>query len=551
MNLANLAISGLQVAQNRLQTAGHNINNAATPGYNRQSVVVGTASARHTGAGWVGMGVQGYTVSRAYDNFLYRQLLNAQNQEAALTSYRDEITQINNLFSDRTVGIHPALQQFFDGLQAVASAPADPAARQELLGRAASLAGQLNDADAFFQAQRGHINTQITTTVEQVNSLLNRVHDLNQQIITARGASGEHQPNDLLDKRDQLLAELGELIDVNVLDQDGSVSLTIGNGQVLLGGNTVFPLHAVASKTDPSRLVLAHSAPASGGQIKAVALKETAIKGGKLGGLLRYRSEALDALQSDLGRLATSLALSLNQQHQAGYDAGGNPGQVFFDIGSPKVNALDANQTAVLQVEFAQPAANQQLALTGHDYIVQYDGQTYTLINAQTEAVVAQSNQANFEADGLLFSINGNAQAGDAWSVQPTRGLASSFKLALQQADHIAAAETPVGDSDGGNALKLAQLQNQKVLAGGTASFNESFSQIINKTGVLTQQNATALEAQHALVRQNYAAQQAVSGVNIDEELAMLDRYQEQYRAAARLIDVSASLFDTLLTLGR
>src|SRR5690625_2300348 len=111
MNLANLAISDLQVAQNRLQTAGHNINNAATPGYNRQSVVVGTASARHTGAGWVGMGVQGYTVSRAYDNFLYRQLLNAQNQEAALTSYRDEITRseerrVGKQRNDRGVKCH-------------------------------------------------------------------------------------------------------------------------------------------------------------------------------------------------------------------------------------------------------------------------------------------------------------------------------------------------------------------------------------------------------------------------------------------------------------
>src|SRR5699024_556955 len=134
-----------------------------------------------------------------------------------------------NLFSDRTVGIHPAIQHFFDGLQAVASAPADPAARQELLGRASSLAGQLNDADAFLQAQRSHINTQITTAVEQVNSFLQQIHGLNREIITARAANANHQPNDLLDKRDQLLAELGELIDVTVLEQDGSVSLTVGN----------------------------------------------------------------------------------------------------------------------------------------------------------------------------------------------------------------------------------------------------------------------------------------------------------------------------------
>jgi flagellar hook-associated protein 1 FlgK len=80
-------------------------------------------------------------------------------------------------------------------------------------------------------------------------------------------------------------------------------------------------------------------------------------------------------------------------------------------------------------------------------------------------------------------------------------------------------------------------------------SLNEAFSQIVNRVGVLTQQNTTSVNAQKTLVDQNYAAQQGFSGVNLNEEYVNLDRYQEQFRAASRLIDVSSQLFDTLLSL--
>lgn len=138
MNLANLGITGLYAAQKRMQVTGHNINNIDTPGYNRQSVLVETAGSVGGSAGYYGRGVQVVTVQRSYDNFLYQQLVRSQTAGAALVSYGTEIAQLDNLFSDRTVGVSPALQNFFDGLEAVASQPADPSARQELLGRAES-----------------------------------------------------------------------------------------------------------------------------------------------------------------------------------------------------------------------------------------------------------------------------------------------------------------------------------------------------------------------------------------------------------------------------
>ncbi|HUH88893.1 MAG TPA: flagellar hook-associated protein FlgK [Pusillimonas sp.] len=546
MNLANLGLSGLAAATARLQTTGHNINNADTDGYNRQSVVVSTAGGRNMGYGFIGQGVRTDSIERSYNNFLYRQLVNAQTTGASLVTYGNEITQVNNLFGDRTVGVSPALQKFFDGIQAVASAPADPAARQELLGRASSLVGQINDANAFLDSQRQNINTQVSTVVTQINSYVEQVRDLNHQIVVAKASSSGQPPNDLLDQREQVVSELSQLAGVRIIEQDGSFNITIGNGQVLLGGATVFPLVAVPSASDPTRTAVAYSAPSGAGQTTLIELSDKSIGGGSLGGLLKYRSEALDSVQNDLGRLAMGLAMAVNEIHQGGYDINGNPGVQFFTVGDPKVTASVGNKgTGVVAATVADSKQ-----LTAQDYRVEFDGVDYKISSVPSGSLVFQGNTLPASFEGVEFNIDsGSPVAGDSWFIQPTRHAAGNLKLALDSASQIAAAGSNTGQADGDNALLLAALQTTKTLGNGSMSFNEAYSQIVNQVGVMTQQNGTAAKAQATLIQQNYAAQQAVSGVNLNEEYVKLERYQEQFRAASRLIDVSSTLFDTLLSL--
>lgn len=546
MNLAHLGLSGINAAQNRLQTAGHNINNASTEGFNRQGVLSATAGATSTSAGYIGRGVQAVTVQRAYDGFLFRQLVNAQTTGASIATYGAEITQINNLFADPTVGITPALQKFFDGIDAVASAPADSAARQELLGRAASLVGQINDSNAFLNEQRNNVNTQITTVVTQVNSYVERVRDLNTQITTARATSSNHEPNDLLDQRDQLVSELSQLVGVKVLEQDGKFNLTVGNGQILLGGDTVFPLHAQPSAADPGRTTIAYTAPGPNGTSFKVELEEDRIKGGKLGGLLEYRQEALDSVQNNLGRLAIGIATAVNDIHVNGEDLNGVAGGAFFNLGAIKAMPGVHNSGAgLLNVEITDPSA-----LTAQDYRIERTASGYAVTSVPGGMKTEFTGDIG-TVDGVTFdfSTGGAPAVGDSWLVQPTRAAATDLSLAIDDPAKIAAAGVGTGVANGDNALELAKLRTAKVLGGGSMSLNESYSQLVNKVAVLTQQNATEAKAQTTLIQQNYAAQQAVSGVNLDEEYVNLDRYQQQFRAASQLIDVSSTLFDTLLSL--
>ena len=555
MNLYKTALGGLNAAQAGLATTGHNINNATTVGYNRQRVMTSTAGAQATANGYIGRGVQVDTVVRSYDSFLYKQLVGATGSGAQLQAQLDQVSQINNLFSDRTVGIAPGLTNFFTSMNTVASKPADPAARADLLGQANSLTTQIRSAYQEMQKQREGLNSQISTTVEQVNSYLTRIDDLNQQISVAAGKAGGSPPNDLLDQRDQAVMELNQLIGITTYEQGDKISISLTKGgQSLLSGNTIYPLQAVPSSADAGRTVIAYTLPAGTGKTIAVEMKDTEISGGKLGGLLQFRASSLDLMQNQLGQMAVGLALSFNDQHKQGLDQGGNPGTDFFGIGSPQgVPNTQNKSNAQISGEFTNLAN-----INAKDYEISFDGTNYQVVRMPEGSQVYNGPATgtpptatlNLESEmGLTLTINAPPQAGDKWSLSPTRDAARDINVLITDPDKVAAADADGGDANGKNALKLAQLQTSKVLGHGTMSINDMFAQVVNTVGVQTQQIKTAATAQVNLVKQTTAAQQAVSGVNLNEEYVSLSLYQEQYQASARIIDVASTIFDTLLGL--
>lgn len=556
-NLYNLARSGLAAAQAGINTTGHNVANANTPGFSRQQVLVSSAGAQGGPSGYSGMGVQVQTVRRIYDGFLTNQLNQSTAAGTALATYSAQIDRVNNLLADRTVGTAPAISKFYDGVSAVASNPADPAARQEMIGRANSLVSQLSTANQFLADQQQSINQQIGTTVDQINSFAQRISNLNAAIVDARASVGGGQvPNDLLDQRDQLITGLNELVSVTVIADGDAVNLSVGNGQTLLSGTRVFPLDAVQSAADPARTALAYTA--ADGTI--VELSDKSVSGGALGGLLQFRRESLDTAQNELGRIAVGMAISFNEQHVKGLDAAGQAGSDFFSVEKP-VPIRNDNNTGNATVAFEYGDIGK---LTTSDYQVQFKDGAY-LVTKQPEGTgvtptqtAGPNGQTTLAFDGIELTVTPSLDAnnnvippgeGDSWMVQPTRNGARDIKVAITDPSAIAAADLQGGSANGRNALELANLQTKGVLANGSMSVTGAYSQMVNGIGVKTQAIQTASKAQDSLTAQSFAAQQAVSGVNLNEEYINLDYYVQHYNASARLIDVASTMFDTLLGL--
>ena len=107
------------------------------------------------------------------------------------------------------------------------------------------------------------------------------------------------------------------------------------------------------------------------------------------------------------------------------------------------------------------------------------------------------------------------------------------------------------GIADARNALALGELQTQQTIAGGTANFQSAYAQLVSSVGNKSREIRVTRDAQTALRDQAVASREAMSGVNLDEEAANLLRYQQAYQAAARVMQVSGTLFEELLSIGR
>ena len=451
-NLLNIGKTGLFAAQVGLSTAGHNIANANVAGYSRQNVVQASGIAQDYGYGFIGSGTQVSEIRRFSDNFLNSQVRSAQASKSSLDSYYSQISQVDNLLADTTSGLSPALQDFFKGVQDVASNPASVASRQALLSTADSLASRFQGINGRLQEIREGVNKQIESKVTLINSYAQQIAQLNDEIGKFSTADNR-QPNDLLDKRDQIVADLNKEIKATVVAGDNnSLTISIGNGQPLVVGKKPFELAVTTSPTDVTRVQVGY---VSG--TKVTVLADNALSGGELGGLFDFRSNTLDRVQNSLGRVAISLASTFNAQHRLGLDDDGNPGADFFTQAAAQVSPSQKNaltSTAVVTAAVSDPTA-----LTQSDYRINYNGSDYivTRLSDNTQTLIAPYPQTEPQTiDGVDFAITGASTVGDSFVVRPTINGATQFAVALTDRAKIAAAapittNTPIANK--GNAV--------------------------------------------------------------------------------------------------
>ncbi len=432
-NILSIGQSALAAAQAGLSTAGHNIANASTPGYSRQVVVQSAAQAQDFGFGFMGQGTQVSTVQRIYNEFLGVQAQSAQASKSGLDTYYTQIQQIDNMLADPMAGLSPTLQDFFSGIQAMASNPSNVPARQAVLSSADTLAGRFHSQAGQLNEMSQGVNSQIQSSVSAINSYAQQIAQLNDSIGKVQGTTGQ-PPNDLLDQRDQLILDLNKEIKATVVKQgDGSYNVFIGNGQSLVVGTKASTLVGVASAADPSKTMVAYQA----GNGSTIPLSESSLVGGQLGGLFEFRSKTLEPAQNALGRVAIGLASTINAQHSLGQDLNGNLGGVLFTLASPVVNANMGNAGSATVIASISDAG----ALTTSDYRLQYDGSNYMLTRlSDNTATTFAPGALPQTVDGVTINVSTAPAAGDSFLIRPTANGASGIGVAISDPALLAAA---------------------------------------------------------------------------------------------------------------
>ncbi|WP_237387180.1 flagellar hook-associated protein FlgK [Xenorhabdus sp. Sc-CR9] len=540
-SLMNTAMSGINAAQVAMGVVGNNIANSKNADYNRQTTVMTQNNGTMSPVGFVGNGAVVSGINREYSEFLTGQYNAAQTKYAALKTYNQQMIKINDLLADKDVSLSNSIGDFFKSLGAVESNSENSAARTTVLGKAEGLTSRFKEADVYLRQIDNSINSQIEQNVQEINQYTKEISNLNNEITHMRG-TGNGEPLALLDKRDEAVNRLNQLVEVNVVQQDGGVfNISFGGGMTLVSGNQSYQLEAIPSSIDSSRITLGYNNGISG----TWEIDERFISQGALGGVLEVRREAVDKTRNGLNQLALVMADQFNQVHRAGFDFKGNEGIDFFNFTKPETVANSNNKgLAEITVEYADTSK-----VKGSDYTLKFDGKDWKVQRISDKAMISVKKGGDtLEFDGLKVKIDSSkTEANDTYTLKTVSNVAATLEVNLKDSSQLATAGTKDGgQSDNRNVKKFLELQDKR-LVDGKSSFAGAYASLVSKVGSDANKAEIGFEAQKHIVDQLKTTRQSISGVNMDEEYGELQRLQQYYLANARVMQTATTLFDAIL----
>ena len=251
-NLLNVGSRALLANEVALQTIGNNIANSSTVGYSRQNAVLQTVEGQFTGGGYIGKGVDIQTIQRNHDEYLTRQAALSKSVSASDTTRGNKLLQLEDIFKGGPNGLGAAVNDMMNAFSDVASAPTDLTARTVVLTRANEAAARFNDTATHLTNLQTGLTTELQYAAAAVNTLTTSLAAVNGQIQQARG-NGQ-SPNDLLDKRDNLVNQLNQYIQTTQVDvDDGTVTVFAASSQPLVLGTKATALRVQPNPQNASQ----------------------------------------------------------------------------------------------------------------------------------------------------------------------------------------------------------------------------------------------------------------------------------------------------------
>ena len=453
-DLLRLGAGSLQNWQSALNTTGHNIANANTEGYSRQTVELGTSRALRFGFGYVGQGAEIVSIERASNSFVTSQVRNFTSSASQYETFVQFSSRVDDILANSQNSLSVSMERFFNAASDVAASPSTLPERQALIGEGDNLVARQQSFNALLQDLNSEINSAIGLRVTEINGIASSISGINQLILNTNNSGGT--PNDLLDQRDRLVEKLSSKISTSVVEQnDGSFNVLIGKGQALVIGAVPTELEVRFNQFDSSRLEIG---------VKGLIGNDASqfVKGGELQGLLDFRSRVLNPAQTQLGVLALGIGETINAQHKVGVDLNGVlGGNIFAPIAisvAPEGFNAGTSGPVVTLTDASEVRAS--------DYSLDYNGTQWQLTRLSDSTSV--SGAGPLVLDGMSVDVSaGVPVSGDSFRINPGHDAAVNFAMAISDPRKIAAASPVIADTPLAN-VGIGILTDLKVAANNT-----------------------------------------------------------------------------------
>ena len=559
-------------------------------------------------AGMIGQGVDVQSINRVRDELLDSRIVSQANTESYWQTRSDYYTMIEQIYNEPDdVSVRSNMDKFWESWQELSINPESKASRQAVVTRAETLTDSIKQRWESLAGIGNLLEGDIEATVKQVNSLSKQIANVNAEIVRSR-AMGDN-PNDLLDRRDLLVDKLSKLVNVSTDQRDGDEFMVHVDGKVLVQGgiSREIELQPRYDDTGYSKLVWAdtkNDAVFTGGKLGALVelrdvdvrneiqslntmtmnfsdlvndVHRNAVGANKVTGLDFFVQHSfVENVNGNFdrngdGTLDTSYVFrmsgtnALDKQQQVGIEGvmtfNGTTGNVqvpYFhtdtvetviarinDSTSEVKAYLDKNNNLVLKATTSAQSENPDFVirhvedsgffLSGYAGILSANGEQGAYDFAQADAV-------NALTQGVQFAVSPVFNPSAYIEVNPA---IKNDVMSVAAGYMDAAGKVPTGD--GRAAVEIASIRNSSVMVGSMKTFDDYFADTVTNVGLKGEQAETNLLSQNAIMDDLRNLRDSISGVNIDEELSEIMKFQHGYNAAAKFITVWDSLLDTVI----
>jgi|GEM_PF-851701 len=545
-----LAYRGMVAAQASLNTVANNLANANTEGYSRQRVEAAPAPSTlvqsmgtEVSLSQLGGGVDVRKIIRNRDEFLDVRMRAEITDEGYSTTLKEQINFLETQFQEPGPnGLSGVISSYFSAWDQLAVNPESSAARSEVRQIGLSVANTFRNLYDNIKKMRTEADAQISNAIVEVNAYIEQVVDLNKEISATRTLGSE--PNSLMDRRDLIVEKMSRLVRVQTsLQEDGKLFVFIG-GRALVDGDKAEFLSQI---------------PSAEKTLLDVAYRGAAIPAEGLGGKLHALLEMRDSI---IGRPA--LATRTNADREGGVATG----QALAGLEDTTDGIL--YQLDVLANEFAARvntihAYGSPLDTSGHNPPGALNGlpssrpSSGTLTPDQVEQALASAKKPNFffanaaTKPGMILqpSKPGFIGAGQIdLSADILAGNAGLNRIASGKAptvDPVTGTATYPGPGDNTAAKEIALLRSTPMFGTATETFGDRYRTFLSDLGVKGQFSDRMAQNQLNLIEHLKAQREQTSGVNFDQEMSDMVRYQHAYNASAKIINMLDQALDKLI----
>ncbi|WP_306520365.1 flagellar hook-associated protein FlgK [Rheinheimera sp.] len=441
-NLLTIGTSGVLASNGLLNTTSNNISNLNTKGYVRQSTEYESSI--------LGLGVGRGTTSRMVNEFALKQLRRDTTNVAFYEQYLAEAGRVDTLFANTANSVGTGMTDLFKQLQTANNDPANNSSRSLVLGSAQTLINKFNTQSNLLRDQQAYINEQLSVYVSDANSMVTSIAQLNKEIAGYGLSINTPPPLDLLDKRDEAIRKLAELADIQVLDADNGEKLVfLSTGQSVVLEQGKFNLLSADGDPEISRKIVKMQLDFN---TNVTAEIDSNKLGGKIGGLLEFRSQILEPTLNKIGQLALGLGDSFNVQNKLGMDGNGLLGKDLFTLGV--YSGMPYRQNTGLGQVLATVEPGEGKNIPPNDFLIEFVAPNQFTMSALDERGAVIAGSAVTQVTGTVaygFEINmdtstGAFAAGDKFLFKPLSVAANEIALATTRPEDLALASPVRGD---------------------------------------------------------------------------------------------------------